>query len=35
MECGNLGNHYLIVMEFTGYLLLYDDTSAIDVEADS
>jgi len=30
MACENLSNYYRIVMKFSGYLLLYEDTSAID-----
>jgi len=30
MACENLSNYYQIVMKFSGYLLLYKDTSAID-----
>ena len=30
MACENLSNYYPIVMKFSGYLLLYEDTSAID-----
>ena len=33
MACGNLSN-YQIVMKFSGYLLLYEDTSAIDFGPD-
>jgi len=31
MACENLSNYYPIVMEFSGYLLLSKDTSAIDL----
>jgi len=34
MACENLGNYYQIVMKFSGYLLLYEDTSAIDFGPD-
>ena len=34
MACENLGNYYQIVIEFSGYLLLYEDTSAIDFGPD-
>jgi len=30
MACENLSNYYLIIMKFSGYLLLCEDTSAID-----
>jgi len=30
MACENLSNYYRIVMKFSGYLLLYEDTSAFD-----
>jgi len=30
MACENWSNYYPIVMKFSGYLLLYEDTSAID-----
>ena len=30
MACENLSNYYQIVMKFSGYLLLYEDMSAID-----
>ena len=30
MACENLSNYYPIVMKFSGYLLLYEDTRAID-----
>ena len=30
MACENLSHYYHIVMKFSGYLLLYEDTSAID-----
>jgi len=30
MACENLSNYYPIIMKFLGYLLLYEDTSAID-----
>jgi len=30
MACENLSNYYTIIMKFSGYLLLYEDTSAID-----
>jgi len=29
MACENLSNYYPIVMKFSGYLLLWEDTSAI------
>jgi len=29
MACENLGNYYQIVLKFSGYLLLYEDTSDI------
>jgi len=32
MACENLSNYYPIIMKFLGYLLLYEDTSAIDFE---
>jgi len=35
MACENLSNFDLIVMKFSGYLLLYEDTSAIDFGPDS
>jgi len=35
MACENFSNDYQIVMKFLGYLLLYEDTSAIDVGPDS
>jgi len=31
MTCKNLSKFYPIVMNFTGYLLLYEDKSAIDL----
>ena len=34
MACENLNNYYQIVMKFSGYLLLYEDTSAIDFGPD-
>ena len=34
MACENLYSHYPIVMKFSGYLLLYEDTSAIDFGPD-
>jgi len=34
MACENLGIYYQIVMKFSGYLLLYEDTSAIDFGLD-
>jgi len=34
MACENLSNYYPIVMKFSGYLLLYKDTSAIGFEPD-
>ena len=34
MTCQNLSNYYLIVMKFSGYLLLYEDMSAIDFGPD-
>jgi len=30
MACENLSNYYPTVMKFSGYLLLYEDTSAFD-----
>ena len=30
MACENLSNYYQIVVKFSEYLLLYEDTSAID-----
>ena len=30
MASENLSNNYPIIMKFSGYLLLYEDTSAID-----
>jgi len=30
MACENLSKYYPIIMKFSGYLLLYEDTSAID-----
>ena len=30
MACENLSNYYPIIMKFSEYLLLYEDTSAID-----
>ena len=32
MACENLSIYYPIVMKFSGYLFLYEDTSAIDFE---
>ena len=29
MACENLSNYYPIVLKFSGYLLLYEDTNAI------
>ena len=29
MACENLSNYYPIIKKFSGYLLLYEDTSAI------
>ena len=34
MACENLSNYYPIVMKFSGYLLLYEDTSAVDFGPD-
>ena len=34
MACENLSNYYPIIMTFSGYLLLYEDTSAIDFGPD-
>jgi len=34
MACENLSNYYPIVMKFSGYLLLWEDTSAIDFGSD-
>ena len=34
MACENLGNYYQIVMKFSGYRLLYEDTSAFDFGPD-
>jgi len=34
MVCENLSNYYPIIMKFSGYLLLYEDTSAIDFGSD-
>ena len=34
MACENLSNYYPIVMKFSWYLLLYEDTSAIDFGPD-
>ena len=34
MACENLSECYPIVMKFSGYLLLYEDTSAIDFRPD-
>jgi len=34
MACENLSNYYPIVMKFSGYLLLQEDTSAIDFGPD-
>jgi len=30
MACENFSNYYPIIMKFSGYLLLYENTSAID-----
>jgi len=30
MACENLSNYYPVIMKFSGYLLLYENTSAID-----
>ena len=30
IACENLSNYYPIVMKFSGYLFLYEDTNAID-----
>jgi len=30
MACENLSQYYPIIMKFSGYLLSYEDTSAID-----
>jgi len=35
MACDILSNYYQIVMKFSGYLLVYEDTSAIDFGPDS
>ena len=35
LACENLSNYYPIVIKFSGYLLLYKDTSAIDFGHDS
>ena len=35
MAFENLSNYYPIVMKFSGYLPLYEDTSAIDIGPDS
>ena len=32
--CENLSNYYPIIMKFSGYIPLYKDTSAIDLESD-
>jgi len=34
MACENLSKYYTIVMKYPGYLLLYEDTSAIDFGPD-
>jgi len=34
MACKNLSNYYSIVMKFSRYFLLNEDTSAIDFEPD-
>jgi len=34
MVCDNLSKYFPIVMNFSGYLPLYEDTSAIDFEPD-
>ena len=34
MACEKLSNYYQIVKKFSGYLLLYEDTSAIDFGPD-
>ena len=34
MACKNLSNYHPIVMKFSGYLLLYEDTSAIHFRLD-
>jgi len=34
MACGNWSNYYPIGMKFSGYLLSYEDTSAIDFGPD-
>jgi len=34
MVCDNLSKNFPIVMNFSGYLPLYEDTSAIDFEPD-
>jgi len=34
MACENWSKYYPIVMKFPGYLLLYEDTSAIDFGPD-
>jgi len=34
MACENLNNYYPIVMKLSGYLLLYEDTSAMDFGPD-
>jgi len=34
MACENLSNYYPIVMKFSGHILLYEDTSAIDLGPD-
>jgi len=34
MACENLSNYYPIVGKFSGYLLSYEDTSAIDFGPD-
>jgi len=34
MACENLSNYYPIVMKVSGYLLLHEDTSAIDFGPD-
>ena len=35
MACENLSDYYPIVMKFSGFLLLYKDTSATDFRHDS
>ena len=34
MACENLGYYYQTVLKFSGYLLLYEDTSVIDFGPD-